>query len=61
MIVTHNSALVPGLCDESLWLQDGRLVRQGPAVEVCLEYLAHFENEPAGAARSAPALEAFRP
>lgn len=61
VIVTHDTALVPGLCEEALWLQDGRLVRQGPAVEVCSEYLAHFESDPADAARSSSALEAFHP
>jgi lipopolysaccharide transport system ATP-binding protein len=61
VIVTHDTGLVPWICDEALWLQDGRVTRQGPAADVCAEYVAHFEKEPAGAAYSAAHAEAVRP
>jgi len=60
VIVTHDAGLVPWLCDEALWLQEGKLVRQGQAAEVCSEYLDHFQSEPAGPVRPAPPVEAFK-
>ncbi len=56
ILVSHDATLVRQLCDEVLWLRDGRLVAHGPADVVVGQYLAEVA---AGARRSAtmqPAL-----
>lgn len=38
--VSHDTAAVINLCDQVLWLEQGRLREAGPAKEVCEHYLA---------------------
>jgi lipopolysaccharide transport system ATP-binding protein len=40
LIVGHNMAAITRLCDETLWLEKGRLTMQGSATEVVSAYLA---------------------
>ncbi|MCB1738817.1 MAG: ABC transporter ATP-binding protein, partial [Gammaproteobacteria bacterium] len=41
LFVSHSSAAVERLCTRALWLQEGRLVQEGTAMEVCAAY-EHF-------------------
>jgi ABC-type polysaccharide/polyol phosphate transport system ATPase subunit len=38
LFVSHNMKAVRWLCDEALWMRDGKMVRRGPADEVTAEY-----------------------
>jgi lipopolysaccharide transport system ATP-binding protein len=44
LLVSHNMAIVSSLCPRSLWLQNGRLVADGPSSEVIDRYLASVHN-----------------
>jgi lipopolysaccharide transport system ATP-binding protein len=46
LFVSHNMAAVENLCKRAIWIDGGRIVRDGPAKEVIGEYLATFK--PAG-------------
>jgi lipopolysaccharide transport system ATP-binding protein len=43
LIATHAPELVAELCDEAIWLHEGRVVVHGPAVEVAQRYLEASE------------------
>src|SRR5262245_22250020 len=40
VLVSHNLVTIEGLCSSALLLDEGRVVRRGPAAEVVHEYLA---------------------
>jgi lipopolysaccharide transport system ATP-binding protein len=40
LLVSHNMATVLQICKEAVYLQDGRLIAQGPAAEICQRYLS---------------------
>ena len=45
LFVSHNLPAVERLCSRCLWLQGGRLVRDGPSEAVIQAYLAHDQRE----------------
>lgn len=36
--VSHSAAVIEQLCSKAIWLQEGRLLRKGPAMQVCAAY-----------------------
>ena len=42
VFVSHNISLVKELTKRVIWLEKGRIVRDGPPSEVCDEYIAHL-------------------
>lgn len=42
VFVSHDVNAVINLCDRAVWLDRGRIARQGPAKEVCEAYLGSF-------------------
>jgi lipopolysaccharide transport system ATP-binding protein len=40
LFVSHNMVAVQNLCDRSLWLQDGQVVKEGQTSEVVSDYLS---------------------
>jgi ABC-type polysaccharide/polyol phosphate transport system ATPase subunit len=38
LFVSHDLSTVQIICDRAVWLQDGRLVKQGDAISVCQDY-----------------------
>jgi len=42
IFVSHDVNSVINLCDRAVWLEGGRIARQGPAKEVCEAYLGSF-------------------
>ncbi len=42
VFVSHDVNSVINLCDRAIWLDRGRIARQGPAKEVCEAYLGSF-------------------
>ncbi len=45
LFVSHNMEMVPTLCRTALWMQSGKLIRHGPAVEVTDAYLASLAGD----------------
>jgi lipopolysaccharide transport system ATP-binding protein len=45
LFVSHNLAAVRKLCDEVLWLKQGRLVRRGPAADVTQLYSSEASSQ----------------
>ena len=45
-LVSHNLNDVEQLCERAIWLDQGRIMRTGPAGEVVAEYLAHVQQNP---------------
>jgi lipopolysaccharide transport system ATP-binding protein len=45
LLVTHDATVVGEMCDEAIWLQNGRLVAQGPAKLVAADYTAAMASE----------------
>jgi lipopolysaccharide transport system ATP-binding protein len=45
LLVSHDTSLVSQLCDEVLWLQEGRLAAHGTPDEVVNQYLAEMKVE----------------
>jgi lipopolysaccharide transport system ATP-binding protein len=45
LFVSHDIGAVTGLCDRVIWIDRGAVRGQGPAKEVCFEYLAAMEQE----------------
>src|SRR5687768_10486877 len=39
LFVSHNMAAIRNLCSEAIWLDDGRIVGQGPSAQIVDEYL----------------------
>ena len=55
-LVSHSSATVTKLCDRALWLEQGRLVMDGPAEEVVEAYRsAGRTKKPTGSGQKKPA------
>jgi ABC-type polysaccharide/polyol phosphate transport system ATPase subunit len=50
VVVSHNLAVLPRLCDEGLWLEKGRIRAQGPIEDVIAAYVEHTERARAVAA-----------
>lgn len=44
IFVSHNLAVLQRLCPRSIWLRDGKLVRDGQTSEVVDQYLEEFAN-----------------
>lgn len=44
LFVSHNMSAVRNLCDEVIWLEDGRIRKSGPADLITSEYLADFRD-----------------
>jgi lipopolysaccharide transport system ATP-binding protein len=44
LFVSHNMVAIQNLCDRSLWLQDGQVMREGSASEVVSDYLSRSFN-----------------
>ena len=40
LVVSHNAQSIMSMCDRAIWLQNGKLVDDGPASEVVVRYLA---------------------
>lgn len=45
IFVSHNLLAVRDLCNSALWLDQGKVVRQGPANDVVSAYLSSFSSE----------------
>lgn len=45
VLVSHDPTLVRELCDEAIWLRDGRIVTQGAAEVVVGQYVAEMRTE----------------
>jgi lipopolysaccharide transport system ATP-binding protein len=45
VLVSHDATLVRQLCDEAIWLRDGRVTAHGPAELVVGQYLAEMSAE----------------
>jgi lipopolysaccharide transport system ATP-binding protein len=45
LLVSHDTNLVATLCDESLWLNQGRIVAQGPTEMVIMQYSSAMQKE----------------
>ena len=46
LFVTHDTGSIKNLCDKAIFLNDGRLVKYGNAIDTADEYLAHlFKQE----------------
>jgi lipopolysaccharide transport system ATP-binding protein len=58
LFVSHNMPVVENLCDRVLWLQDGRVVLDGPAQEVVRAYLGQAVARAGARAELAPDLAA---
>lgn len=57
--VSHDVSSVRSLCDRSVWLDRGRIVRMGSVFDVTAHYMEHlFADEPPGAPPSSPSAEA---
>jgi homopolymeric O-antigen transport system ATP-binding protein len=46
LFVSHNMAAIQALCQRALWLHEGRVTEDGPAVPVALRYLAAVNDTP---------------
>lgn len=44
VIVTHDSNTVKSFCDRAIWINDGSIVEDGPAVETVDKYLAYMNE-----------------
>ena len=64
IIVSHSMPHILQFCERVLWIDEGRIRRDGPARDVVGEYevfaSASYPRSPAGAAREAPVGRAFR-
>ena len=58
-LVSHSDSTVRSMCDRALWLDDGRLVMDGPAEEVVDAYAK--SRGPRRSAKKAPAKKKPRP
>lgn len=47
IIVSHNMNQIYEMCNKAIWLNKGKVVRQGDAKEVCDEYLETIEAKKA--------------
>ncbi len=47
VLVTHSHTQAGQLCDQALWLQRGKAMRNGPSKEVIKDYLAFLNDEEA--------------
>ncbi len=45
LLVSHDTSLVTNLCDEALWLNDGRVAAHGPTEIVVMQYSSAMQNE----------------
>lgn len=45
MLVSHSMDSVQDLCNRAIWLDQGRVMQDGPPEEVCLAYLDHVHRE----------------
>ncbi|WP_212785282.1 polysaccharide ABC transporter ATP-binding protein [Ferrigenium kumadai] len=45
-LVTHSLPLVRNFCQRAIWLDHGKLIKAGPASEICREYASHTQAAP---------------
>ena len=45
LLVSHDTSLVSKLCDEALWLDEGRVAARGAVQEVVSQYLVQMQSE----------------
>lgn len=45
LFVSHNMEMIPALCNSAIWMQSGRLVEYGSAMQVTDNYLASLAGE----------------
>lgn len=45
IMVSHDTEAVKRLCSRAIWLYDGRVRADGPASEVCQQYVEHFNQQ----------------
>lgn len=60
LIVSHDLRTLEALCGEILWLDEGRVVRKGPAAEVLEEYGAFMDSLLPKTAKKPPAKPAAK-
>ena len=46
LLVSHEGSMVQELCDEALWLDSGRLISQGRAIDVVRQYTVQMGGAP---------------
>lgn len=46
-MVSHSESTITSLCDRALWMEQGRLIMDGPATEVVAAYQAKYGKPPA--------------
>jgi len=51
ILVTHDIAAVRDLCDRVIWLDQGRVIEDGPPAQVTDDYLAHCYEQQQGESR----------
>ena len=47
LVVSHSPSTIEALCDRAIWLDQGRLVHDGPAAETVAAYLTNTKPQPA--------------
>jgi lipopolysaccharide transport system ATP-binding protein len=58
IIVSHDATRIRDLCDEVLWLGHGRVIAQGPAMEITARYVsANAERTRRSTPKDAPVVE----
>jgi len=45
LFVSHNVRQVERICSHAIWLEDGRVVKQGPSSEICAAYQAKIHQQ----------------
>lgn len=58
LLVSHEAAVVEDLCDEAIWLNQGRLVAQGRAIDIVRQYTEYMGGKPTIRQADASSLDA---
>jgi ABC-type polysaccharide/polyol phosphate transport system ATPase subunit len=59
LFVSHNVRQVERICSRAIWLEDGRVVQQGPPTETCAAYQANIYQQVQGLHESNKPLPTF--
>ncbi len=54
LFCSHSMYLISELCEEAIWMENGRIRGRGVAADVLGEYLGHLEKKQAGSLREKP-------